>query len=391
MLYMKKFSKDKMKPVTIAVTGGGSGGHTMPAVAMIETLRAWFAEQSIELKLLYIGSFRGLEKNIATDQGIPYYPVATGKLRRYFSWQNLTDLFLIGFSLIQSFFLLFSRKPDLLFSTGGFVSVPPVISAGILRIPVVIHEQTIDAGLANKIASRFADRICLTFEDSAHYFKKDRIRLTGIPQREALFSGNKTRYLASHPFDPGLPFLFFTGGGLGCHILNVTALQILPELLKRFNIIYQSGNAGQGEDYRSLEKMSGTLPDHLKNRFQLFNFIGSQIGDIYACADLVISRSGAGTVNELLSLHKPAVFIPLAIAAGQEQLKNAQIMAAAGAAVIIEEKDLSVETLRSAILNLFEDHRLDVMKNILKERNQRRGNEAVLEVMLELLKKRGKL
>lgn len=371
------------KNVKIILTGGGSGGHTMPAVAMIKTLKKYFNTINASLEIIYIGSRNGIEKEIIKKEGIKYIAILTGKLRRYFSIKNIFDLFNIVIGLVQSFFIIKKIKPSLLFSTGGFVSVPPVIAAFLNRVPIVIHEQTIDAGLANKIASSFATKIALTFNESSKYFNKNKSILTGIPLRDELFESTKEKAFLKFNFDKDKPVIYFTGGGLGCHILNISALEILDKLLEKTNIIFQTGKLK--EDYENFLKLKEDLDSDKKRRFVLFDFINEELADVYAISDLAIARSGAGTVNELTTFKIPAIFIPLAIATNDEQRKNAMTMAEKGGAIIISEDKLNSKVLLDTIFDIILTDKLDIMKKSLKSINFERGNEKILAIFKEIL------
>jgi UDP-N-acetylglucosamine--N-acetylmuramyl-(pentapeptide) pyrophosphoryl-undecaprenol N-acetylglucosamine transferase len=373
------------KELSMIFTGGGSGGHVMPAYSMIELVSEYCLKHDIKFCILYIGSKNSIEENITGLHNIPFKRVSTGKLRRYFSLKNLTDIFRIILGFFQSFFILNRIKPHLLFSTGGFVSVPPVIAAKLLKIPVIIHEQTIDAGLANKIAGRFADKICLTFEESSKYFQSDKTVVTGIPQRKEIFSGTKVNALKRFGFDPDLPVILFIGGGLGCHKLNVTGIEILPILLERCNIIFQTGRSGDNTDFEDMKNFYNDLDDYKKNRMKLFDFINEEIGDIYALTNLAVARSGAGTVCEFISLKIPAIFIPLAIATNNEQYRNAKIMEKAGSAVIIEERNLDKVTMLEIINEIVFTGKLESMKKNFAGLPELNGGEQLLNEIISML------
>ncbi len=364
----------------IVFTGGGSGGHTMPAVAVAKRLKDRF-------EIYYIGSRSGIESEIVKRElpTIPYKKIATGKLRRYFSFKNFFDLFRVAVGLVQSYFILLYLRPTLIFSTGGFVSVPPVIAGKLLGIKIVIHEQTIDAGLANRIAGRFADKILLTFEESLRYFPLRKSRVTGIPLRDEIFSVTRQEAISHFNFKNNDPVIFVTGGGLGCSLMNNAFIEILPELLKRTNIIYQSGNSNNGEDFRRLNELRSNLSIELQGKFLLFNFINDDLKYAYGIADLAVARSGAGTVNELSALKIPAIYIPLAIATNNEQLKNAMAVSKNGGAVIIEESLLTKTVLKDTIEKIIFTDKLNEMKEKMSISFNNNGLEAVIYEIFDLL------
>ncbi len=366
----------------VVFTGGGSGGHTMPAVAMIEFIKKYCSENKIDYNFLCIGSKDGVERDIVTKKGIDYKSVSTGKLRRYLSFKNFTDMFRIIKGFFQSLKIISNFKPDLIFSTGGFVSVPVVIAAKRKKISIVIHEQTIDAGLANKIASKFADKVCITFSESKKYFPESKVVVTGIPLRDEVFSGSIESARSRFGFDSERPTVFFTGGGLGCHILNEVSLEIIDSLLDKVNIIFQTG---KNSDFDIMRDFRETLTDDKKKKFFLYDFIGEEIGDIYSIADLIVARSGAGTVNEILARKTPAIFIPLAIATNNEQYKNALVVTQYGGAVILEEKELTANKLNDLLNKILFTEKLSEMKNNLSTISFSDGRENILKVILDEL------
>jgi len=375
------------KNIKIIFTGGGSGGHTMPAVSLINEIKTIYSSTDIILSVLYIGSKDGVEKDITTKNNINYLSISTGKLRRYFSVKNFIDFFKILKGLFQSFKIIKNFKPDLLFSTGGFVSVPPVIAAKLRKVHVIIHEQTIDAGLANKISSYFADRICLTFSESQKYFPKNKSIVTGIPLRDEIYNGDIKSAYKRFNFNNSLPVLFFFGGGLGCHKLNEIGLKIIPELLDHVNIIFQTGKSNEGHDFKNLNFLKSNLEEDKKNRLYIFDFINDEIGDIYKITDLVIGRSGAGTVCELLSLKLPSIFIPLAIATNNEQFKNAEIMSKIGGAVIIEESKLAEKSLKEIILDIIYNKKYILMKERLNSAKNPDGKKEIIRLITDEINK----
>ena len=248
-------------------------------------------------------------------------------------------------------------RPDVVLATGGYVSVPPVIAAGLLRRPVLIHEQTVQIGLANRIAARFATRIALTFEGAVSELPPGLRRkafVTGNPVRQAIFGGDRARAVGLLGFDPAddaLPSVYVTGGALGAQAVNRAVEAILPELLSECRVIHQCGK----QDGERMAGVRAGLPEELRRRYHVIPFVGDEIADVFALADLVVGRSGAGTVTELAALGKPALFIPLVPTGGDEQTRNARRAADAGAAVLLPSKDLDGPRLLSEIRALLSD------------------------------------
>lgn len=349
----------------------------MPACTIAEALR----EKTKEIELIYVGTKGQVEESAAARYNISFYPIKTGKLRRYFSIKNFTDLFRITAGFFQSLRIINKFKPDILFSTGGFVSVPPVIAASIKKIPIVIHEQTIEVGLANRIASKFAKRIALSFEESTKYFDESKVTVTGQPIRKELFSGNREECYKSLELNSELPLIYFTGGGLGCHILNETATEIIEPLLERANIVFQTGNSPHNSDYEEILEFSKGIKS--RGKLVVFDFVKSELSDILAACDLAVARSGAGTVSEFRALKIPAIFIPLAIATKNEQFKNAMSLCKRKTALIIEEKNLTAETLKNEILRMLKPENREKIKEAYKSDDFKNGTDSLLKIILE--------
>ncbi len=345
------------------VTGGGTGGHVTPALAVIQTLRAMGQGADWQPNFLYVGSAQGVEARLACEAGVPFVGVQSGKLRRarnplgLVSRRNLADMARVPVGIAQSLAAVRRFRPDVVLATGGYVSVPPVIAAGILHIPALIHEQTVQVGLANRIAARFAARIALSFEGALNDLPprlRKKAFVTGNPVREAVFGGDRGRAverMGFAPEDDGLPTVYVTGGAQGAHKINVALEETLPVLLAECRIVHQCG----AQDWEHFQTVAAGLPTDLRHRYWVTGFVGEEIGDVYALADVIVGRSGAGTVTEAAALGKPAVFIPLVPTGGDEQTRNARRAADAGAAVIVPQEGLSGERLRAALLPLLAD------------------------------------
>ncbi len=325
---------------TIFFCGGGSGGHVIPALTVIGEI-----QRQKTWRVAYIGSHRGVERELVGQRDIPYYAISTGKLRRYWSWQNFTDCFKIVKGLWQSFILLWphSKNDCLVFSFGGFVSVPAVLAAWIQGKAVYLHEQTTRAGLANKIAARFADKIFLSFEDSITFFPARKSVHTGYPVRRECFSPDIRPVRAGgKTFDfKGKDLLFITGGANGSLLINQMAKNNLPQLKQTFQILHQVGQA-HAEEYQKLND----------DTYTAVPFIGQGMIDLFKGAKVVASRSGAGTVAELLACRKPSLFIPLKISQKNEQLHNARQAQKKLGSLILEEDELNDASFLKAIETL---------------------------------------
>jgi UDP-N-acetylglucosamine--N-acetylmuramyl-(pentapeptide) pyrophosphoryl-undecaprenol N-acetylglucosamine transferase len=296
-----------MQQVDIVFTGGGTAGHVTPNIALIE------AFQKDNLDLAYIGSKTGIEKNLISALDVSYYPIETGKFRRYLTWQHLIEPFKIIYGFFQSFFLLRKLKPRVVFSKGGFVSFPVVISAWLLKIPVVSHESDMTPGLANRMTKPFVQKFCVNFEATTKHFKNQNlVFVTGTPIRQSLLLGNKQKALSFTGFTKDKPTLMVIGGSLGAKKINKMIRKILPKLLENHQVIHI---CGKGNLDLSLNHLEG---------YRQYEFVKSELGDLFALSDVVISRSGANALCELLTLAKPHLLIPLSKQASRgDQLDNA--------------------------------------------------------------------
>ena len=349
----------------ILVTGGGSSGHISPALAIIQTIKeiAERPEADALPIFLYMGGKRGLEEKLVKAAGIDFVGVETGKLRRYFSFENFTDMVRLPFGVNQSMQEVAKFRPDVVLATGGYVAVPPVLAARMLGIPIIIHEQTVQLGLANRITARCATRIALSFESALDELPKS-LRLkafvAGNPVRPAIFGGDKRAAVEFAGFshdDNALPTIYVTGGSQGARIINRAVEAVLPDLLQFCRIIHQCGEqpVGDEQDYDRLQNAAAELSPELRRRYYFTRFIAGEINHVYALADVVVGRAGAGTVTEVCTLGKPAIYIPLVPTGGDEQTRNAKMCARIGAAVIIPQSQLDGPTLLTQLQNLFAD------------------------------------
>ena len=317
----------------IVMTGGGTAGHVTPNIALIPSLR----EAGYEIS--YIGSYEGIEKRLIEEQNIPYYGISSGKLRRYFDPKNFTDPFKVVKGLAQAVSLLKKIKPDIVFSKGGFVSVPVVLAAKICHIPAIIHESDITPGLANKIAIPGATKVCCNFPETLKYLPKEKAVFTGSPIRQELLSGNADAALTFCKLPAkSKPVLLIIGGSTGSKAINTIVRASLPTLLKNYLVIHLCGKNNLDA---SLEGMAGYVQ---------LEYAGKELADLFALSDIVISRAGANAIFELLALRKPNILIPLSAAASRgDQILNANSFKNSGYSYVLEEEKLSMETLQNAI------------------------------------------
>ncbi len=322
----------------IVLTGGGSAGHVTPNIALLPALK----EAGYEIT--YMGSYEGIEKRLITDFQIPYVGIATGKFRRYLDPKNITDPFRVikGFAEARKF--LKKYRPDVLFSKGGFVSVPVVRAAASLGIPCIIHESDMTPGLANKLCIPVARKVCCNFPETIQYLPADKAVLTGSPIRSELFQGNRLAGLKLCGFTANQPVVMVIGGSLGAANVNKLIREALPDLLKHFQVVHLCGKG-------KIDNLFLNTPGYLQ-----FEYVKEELKDLFAMADLVISRAGANAICELLALKKPNILIPLPASSSRgDQLLNAKSFETQGFSVVLEEEDLTPELLTEQVLKLFQN------------------------------------
>ena len=324
----------------IAFTGGGTGGHVYPGLAVIERLRERF-----DGRIVWIGSGKEMERKAVEAAGVEFFSIPTGKLRRSFSFRNISD----GFKVAAGFFvarrLLGELRPSLLFSKGGYVSVPPCLAASSMGIPVYTHESDLSPGLATRINARFAERILVSWERTLEFLpdaQRARAVATGNPVRAAIGSGDAEAGRAWLGFKRGLPIVLALGGSQGANQVNELVTAILPELKGKAAVAHQTG--------------SGHAPCRpADGSYRGFEFVTDELPDVLAAADMILGRAGAGTLWEGAAAGKPMVFVPLGGPDSRgDQLENARLMADAGAAVSLPGGMATPGNLLSAILPLIQ-------------------------------------
>lgn len=334
------------------ITGGGTGGHLTPALAVVDAIQR--TDASVEI--LFIGSAKGLEAEIVPNRGIAYKSIATGKLRRssrglvgMLTIANFRDMLAVPRGLVDAYRILKAYKPDAILSTGGYVAVPASIAAWLLRIPLVIHEQTTTIGLANRICCALAHTVALSF-DIARTDLPKRARagavVTGNPIRNETLAGSRTGAERRFGITPALPVVLITGGAQGARVINTAIRDAISTLTKTHFVIHQCGRQG----IETLSDARATMPDATRERWFLSAFLDADaMADAWAAAQVVIARAGAGTVNEGLILGKPMIFVPLEPSSRDEQLRNAERSAELGAAVIVRQAECTADALLAAV------------------------------------------
>ena len=349
----------------IVLTGGGTAGHVTPNIALIPKLK------ELGYELHYIGSYEGIEKELLKPFNIPYHGISSGKLRRYFSLQNFTDPFRVLKGFVEARRIIKKLKPNLIFSKGGFVTVPVVMAGRAHKVPVIIHESDMTPGLANKLAFPSAKKICCNFPETLKLLPANKGILTGSPVRAELFEGNKGVAFQRCNFEPGKPVLLILGGSLGSVAINLAVRELLPEILENYQIIHLCGK----------NKLDPTL-NYLKGYVQ-FEYLQEEYKDVIALADLVISRAGANAICELLALYKPNLLIPLSLKASRgDQILNAKSFEKQGFSVVLEEENLTKESLLEAIDTLHRN-KDRYLKN-MKKSHQQDSVSMILELIQQL-------
>lgn len=329
----------------IVLTGGGTAGHVTPNLALLPFLKedGW--------EVIYIGSEKGIERSLIEAEGIPYYSIPTGKLRRYLSKENISDMFRVVKGVTEAKKLIKELKPDLVFSKGGFVAVPVVLGAKANRVPVIIHESDITPGLANKIAMPWAKIICTTFPETLTHISKKKGVHTGSPIRKELFEGKKEKGLEKCGFDGSKPVLLMMGGSLGAVKLNQCLRAELSKLLQKFDVIHLCGKGNVSKDLL-----------HLKG-YKQFEYVSAGLADLFAATDLIVSRAGSNSICEFLALKKPHLLIPLSKNASRgDQILNAASFAKQGFARVLPEEEMTPQSLFENIKTLYENRERYVEK-----------------------------
>lgn len=356
---------------TIVLTGGGTAGHVTPNIALLPKLK------ELGYDVHYIGSYEGIEKKLIEDFDIPYYGIATGKLRRYLDIKNLSDPFRVlkGFAEARKY--LKKIKPDILFSKGGFVSVPVVRAAATLKIPCVIHESDMTPGLANKLCIPVAEKICCNFPETLQNLPEDKAVLTGSPIREELARGNKIAALDMCGFTANKPVIMVIGGSLGAASVNKAVRDALPKLLDDFQVVHICGK----------DKVDNLLLN--TKGYKQFEYLKSELKDVFAMADVVISRAGANAICELLALKKPNLLIPLSAHSSRgDQILNAESFEKQGFSIVIDDDYLTENLLVEKVHELYCNRQsyIDTMSNS----NQLNSIETITNLLESVLKQQVK-
>lgn len=321
----------------IVLTGGGTAGHVTPNIALLPGLK------ELGYEISYIGSYDGIEKKLIEEFNIPYYGISTGKLRRYLTKENLKEPYRVLKGCREAKKILSEIKPDVIFSKGGFVSVPVLRGAKALKIPAIIHESDMTPGLANRISIPWASKVCYNFPETANHVPKDKGVLTGTPLRKELLCGDPVSALNFTGLSPEKPVIMIIGGSLGSAAINKAVREILPELLNDFQVVHLCGKG-------KLDESLSNTPGYVQ-----YEYIKKELADLFALSSIVISRAGANAICELLALKKPNILIPLPKAQSRgDQILNAGSFERQGFSAVLAEETLTKELLLETIRSVYE-------------------------------------
>lgn len=335
----------------VIFTGGGTGGHFYPIIAVADALNRITAEKKIVKAELIFASDSPFDSGMLFREGIKFKRIFAGKMRRYFSLWNIIDAIKIPFGILKALWVVYFNFPDVIFSKGGYASFPIVIASRIFGIPLMIHESDVIPGKVNAWAGKFAKRIAISFPQAADYFPKKNTALVGNPVRSALTVADKKAGRDFLKLEENIPAIFVIGGSQGSKKINDTIIDILPKLLEKYYVIHQCGSKNLKEAEGRVSVLLGKSP--LKPRYKPFAFLNEGLlKTAYSAADLVISRASAGAIFEMSAIGAPSILIPLPHAAQDHQKENAYVYAKTGAAEVIEEPNLAPNILFSEIERL---------------------------------------
>lgn len=352
----------------IVLTGGGTAGHVTPNMALIPELK----KRGYEIH--YIGSKDGIEKKLIEEIGVPYYGISSGKLRRYFDPKNFSDPIKVLKGYGEANSLIKKINPNLVFSKGGFVTVPVVLAAKRRKVPAIIHESDMTPGLANKICIPCATRICANFPETLNSLPEGKAVLTGTPIREELFSGDKRKGIEFCRFTDKKPIIMIIGGSLGSVVVNEAVREILSSLLEKFQIIHLCGKDKIDEKLKETEG------------YVQFEYIKKELSDLMDAADIVISRAGANAICEILALRKPNILVPLSAAASRgDQILNAASFEKQGYSYVIKEEELSGDKLLAAVKEVYSQKEKYI--NAMADSQLNNSIEKVIDLIEETAKR----
>lgn len=349
MMFFKKRTEKLKEQLTIAFSGGGTAGHVTPNIALMEKF------QTAGWRMIYLGSKRGMEKELIRQYNpeLPYFAISCEKLRRSFSWRTLLIPFKLPLGCLQAWHILRREKVDILFSKGGFVSLPAVIGAWLARVPIITHESDTSPGLANRLIFPFCRLICVTFDKTKEYFTRcpQKVVVTGTPIRKAFFVDAKAEMQEKYHLSPEKPLLLAFGGSLGAHAINSAIRKALPDLLKYYQVIHVCGRGR-------------VKPEYAREGYQQYEYISEDFPHLLSSADYVISRAGANSIYELISLRKPHILVPYCANTSRgDQPENAEYFKKKNISIVLQEDELDTNSILFA-LNELDEKKEDILDHI---------------------------
>ncbi len=365
----------------IVLTGGVSGGHIVPLIAVAKKIK----EKNPTVEFLFIGPRGELEERLMSEAGIPIKGIATGKWRRYFSWLNFVDVFKIPFGVIQVLGILLWYMPEAIFSKGGSSSLPVVLVGWLYRIPIMIHESDANPGLANSMLGKFSSRVAISYPSAESYFPASQVVLTGSPLRADIAQGDASKARTMFSLSESKKTIFVWGGSQGSQVINDKILEILPDLMHKYQIIHQTGE----KNLAAVKHKAGELGIKAGHEgYYPVAFIGEEMRDILAAADLIISRAGSSSISEIAANGKPSIIIPIEHSNRDHQRMNAYAVAKVGGCIVLEENNLGSNMLKSKIDEIANDNALSekLGKNIKQNFYHPDAAEKIAEGIMEMIK-----
>lgn len=337
----------------IVFTGGGTGGHFYPIIAVAQKLNILLAREKIaDVKLIYM-STDPYNERFLYDNKIEFKQVSAGKLRTYFSLQNFIDPFKTAWGVMKAFFQMFVLYPDIVFSKGGFASFPTLVAARFFRIPVIIHESDSAPGRVNAWAGKFAQKIAISYPEASQYFPDGRTALTGNPIREDLIHPSGKDAFKELGLDPNIPVLLVLGGSLGARKINDQIVTLSPHLVEKYQVIHQTGEANVTEVQTLVNGLLGGNPN--ASRYHVYGYLDTAVMKLASeAATMIVSRAGSA-IFEIAIWGVPSILVPITETNNDHQRKNAFAYARAGGAVVIEEANLTPRILLAEIDRLMDD------------------------------------
>ncbi|MEK7598530.1 MAG: undecaprenyldiphospho-muramoylpentapeptide beta-N-acetylglucosaminyltransferase [Patescibacteria group bacterium] len=335
----------------IALAGGGTGGHIVPLINVANKIREKFPDA----EFVFIGSKGKMEEEFMSREGIPTENISVGKMRRYFAFANFIDFFKVIAGVFHALWYLLVHMPDAIFSKGGYASFPVVLVGWLYRIPIMIHESDSVPGVTNSILSKFATRIAVSYPSAEKEFPASQVVLTGNPLQPDINQGDAARIRAKFSLLESKRTIFVMGGSQGSRIINIKIVNILPQLLHKYQVIHQTGE----KNFEEVKHKAGELGIKAgREGYHIFPFIGAELKDVFAVADLVITRAGANSLSEVAANAKPSIVIPIESSANNHQRMNAYALAKIGGCVVLEETNLGEHVLLNKINEIMESAEL---------------------------------